>query len=198
MPCLADPLASLGIVEDEFSHKALIDLDGCQVSLERSKKDMHYLHFRHGCPQLLEEKLRLFQSMVEVLLPDVEDRFAITTLFVGRLVRTFPEYAQRLATIALESPEWDPKRAWSDSGYSNGVVMKFLQSPQFFLEMNDVLSELGFKGSVVSVEKVLMGMPHDLPFGLDLQAHPTALRTRLPFDAMTWLHLEPIAPSPSH
>ena len=189
---MAEPLSSIELVEGEFSHKAIIELEGCRVSLERPKKDMHYLHFRHDCQQSLEEKLGVLKSLFEILVPSPEDRDNIDTLFIGRLVKTFPEFAQRVAKVASDNPDWDSQRAWKESGFSNRLVLKMMKSDDLFPELQEAFDVLSYRVQAASVEKILMAKPKNISFGtwlLDQGADP---EVKLPFDALTWFQLEPI------
>ncbi|MDH5426743.1 MAG: hypothetical protein OEZ57_05870 [Nitrospirota bacterium] len=184
-------LQPMALVEDEFSSRATVDIDACRASLERPNNHVSYLHFRNDCPQSLEEKLALLSAMIEMLIPDTEDRQTIRTLFVGRLVLTFPDIAQRLAKAASESSEWDAQRAWKEPGYSTRFVLQLLQQDHLFPELQEAMAGFGFQVHIASVEKILMAKPHDIKFGdwlLEQGAHPTI---KLPFDALTWFHLEP-------
>ncbi len=149
----AESLQSLVLEEDDFSTKAVIDVAECRASLERPKNQLNYVHFRNDCQQSLEKKLTLLKSMLEMLIPQSEDRHTIHTLFVGRLVLTFPEIAQRLAREAAESPEWDAKKAWKDSGYSNRFVLQLLKQEHLFPELQEALAEFDYKVQIASVEK---------------------------------------------
>ena len=72
-----------------------------------------------------------------------------------------------------------------------------MQDRHMFSELDDTLGVLGFDARVDSVEKVLMGVPKDLLFGTWLLEHGAVSDRRLPFDAMTWLHLAPASSSTS-
>lgn len=123
------------LVEDEFALQAIWKMDGCRASLERQKKESYLLHFRNDCHQALEEKLALLGRMLETLVPDFEDRRTIRTLFVGRIVQTFPEFAQRLARAASRDPNWDGKRPWREPGYSNRFVFQLMKESNLFPEL---------------------------------------------------------------
>ncbi len=194
----AEPTLAPVFVENEYGKKATMELDGCQASLERPTQQPDYLHFRNDCQQPLKEKLGLLKSMIEMLIPTSEDRHTIRTLFVGRLVLTFPEFAQRLAKAASESPEWDAKRAWKEPGYSNRFVLQLLKQDHLFPELGKVLAAFDYQVHISSVEKILMAKPQDISFGswlLEQGAHP---QIKLPFDAMTWFHLEPRISNQQH
>ena len=178
------------LTEDEFERQAVTELDGCRVSLERRKKEAHLLHFRHDCRQPLEEKLALLKKLLETLVPDLDDRKALRTLFVGRLAVTFPELAQRVALAASQHQDWDYKRAWKESGYSNRFFLQLISEQDIFPELQDMLATLGFEVQVASVEKILMAKPKNIPFGPWLLEHGADPITKLPFDALTWFHLE--------
>jgi len=187
----AKSLQPLVLVEDEFAHKVTTDLDGCRASLERRKKELNYLHFRNDCPQPLEAKLTLLSAMIEMLIPEAEDRHTISSLFVGRLVLTFPEIAQRLAKSASESPEWDQKRPWKEPGYSNRFVLQLMKHDNLFPELSETLKGFGYKVQVASVEKILMAKPKDTSFGDQLLEEGADPQIKLPFDALTWFSLSP-------
>ena len=67
-----------------------------------------------------------------------------------------------------------------------------MKNENIFPELKEIVGSLGYTIQVASVEKILMARPKDIPFGswlLDEGADPA---TKLPFDAMTWFHLEPL------
>ena len=196
---LADPIGSLGydipditLVEDEYEHRAIVELEECRVSLERRKKESHLVRYRHDCPQSLEQKLTLLKAMFLDLIPDKDDQKTIRTLFVGRILVTFPEFARRVSKAAVESPDWDPKRPWKEPGYSNKIFFNLMKKESIFPELKKIFGSLGYKIQVASVEKILMAKPQDIPFGSWLLEEGADPGTKLPFDAMTWFHLEPL------
>ena len=182
--------------EDKFALHAKVEIDGCRASLERRMKESHVLHFRNDCQQPLDEKLSLLKIMLETLVPDPDDRKAIRTLFVGRLVRPFPKVAQRMAMAASPSLDWDAKRPWKEPGYSNRFVFQLMKEETVFPELIAILEPLGYEVQIASVEKILMAKPKDISFGEALLEQGAAPKTKLPFDALTWFHLEPI-PTPA-
>jgi hypothetical protein len=194
---LADVSPEMVLTEDQSWQKAIMELDGCRVSLERRKVESDLLHFRHDCHQTLSEKLDLLKAMIKVLVPDLEGRRTIHTLFVGRLYPTFTEFAQRLGKVASESPEWDPKRPWKEPGYSNRFVFQLMRQENLFPELQKALDGFGYKVQVASVEKILIAKPKDIPFGSWLLEQGADPNTKLPFDAMTWFYLKPIENSES-
>jgi len=192
---LAEPLPPIAVLEGKYQFEAVGFVGDCRVSLERPKNTLDLLHFRHECHQPLADKLALLNTMLEALLPDQKDRQAIRTLFVGRLVVTFPEVAQRVALAASQSPDWDHKRPSKESGYSNRFVFQLLKRQNLFPELLESLHLVGYESQVASVEKILMGKPKDLPFGSELLEQGVDPKTRIPFDAMTWFHLETLPSS---
>jgi hypothetical protein len=187
----AEATAPIVLVEGDYALRAIVDLDGCRASLERPKKELHYLHFRNDCQQPLEEKLALLKAMVETLVSDSEDRSTIRSLFVGRLVLTFPEFSQRLAKAASESPDWDPKRPWKEPGYSNRFVLHLMKQDNLFPELQTALDGFGYEVQVASVEKILMAKPKDIAFGDQLLEQGADPQIKLPFDAMMWFSFSP-------
>jgi len=185
----AEPISPMEVVEDEFAHKVILNIHGCRASLERPKNNPSYLHFRHACGQSLQEKSILLISMIEILVPDFTERSTIHTLFVGRLLLTFPDIAQRVAKAASELTEWDPQRAWKEPGYSNRIFFQLLKQPHIFQEIKGALATFGYEVQVAWVEKVLMAEPKDLLFGAWLLAQGADPKTKLPFDAMVWFNL---------
>lgn len=197
-----EDLQSIVLTEDEHEEQAVVELNGCRVSLDRRKKESHLLHFRDDCQQSLAEKLSLLKIMLETLIPDLINRKTIRTLFVGRLVSTFPDFAQRVAKAASGSPDWDGRRPWKEPGYSNRFVLQLMKEKTVFPELNATLEPLGYEVQIASVEKILMARPKDIPFGNVLLEQGADPNIKLPFDALTWFHLNPIPnispPSPQN
>ncbi len=200
---LAQPISGIEVLEDGQEEKALIRRDQCTFSLERRKKEPGLFHFRYHHTQsliadechrmvALEDKLEVLEALIVTLVPEPHERNSIHTLFAGRLVKTFPELAKRIALAAAISEDWDDKRAWKESGYANRSVRHWFMSPDVHRELADMLERLGFRIRSFSVEKVLMAKPQDIPFGDKLLEEGANPNSKLPFDAMTWVILEPL------
>lgn len=200
---LAQPIEGIEILEEGQEEQARLLLGQCQFSLERRKTEPNLLHLRffHAeslktdeCNRVLvlEDKLKVLEALINTLVPEPHERRSIHTVFIGRLVKTFPELAERLTLAAVKSEDWDDKRSRKESGYSNRSVRHWLLSPDVHKELADMLERLGFRIRSFSVEKVFVAKPRDIPFGaklLEAGAHPNI---KLPFDAMTWVIVEPL------
>lgn len=116
---------------------------------------------------------------------------AITQLFVGRIEVQLPEAATALSLAASRAPDWDARRAWSDSGYANRYVRDLLNDRDsgVLADLRAVFAPWRIGLTVRSVEKVLMAVPADLPNGEALLAAGADPTRRLPFDAVVWLGL---------
>jgi hypothetical protein len=115
----------------------------------------------------------------------------IDQLFIGRLDQQLPEVAMRLSLVAARSPDWDGERGWSNSGYANGFVRDLLnaQGAELYGPLQAQFAAWHVRLEVASIEKVLMAVPADLPYGDSLLAAGADPAERVPFDAVVWLRL---------
>ncbi len=115
----------------------------------------------------------------------------ITQLFIGRIEVQLPEAAAALSLAASRAADWDSGRAWSDSGYANRYVHDLLddRGSGVLEDLRAVFAPWRVDLTVLSIEKVLMGVPADLPNGDALLAAGADPTRRLPFDAVVWLGL---------
>lgn len=187
-----DSLPQFAIENDRGTTRVVAHVHGCRVSLERRTVEAHLLHLRHGCKQTLDEKMVLLQAMIEMLVPEPQARRNIHTLFIGRLVTTFPELAKRLAHAAARHPDWNPSRERQVPGSTNRFVATLAREAQILTELERAVAQAGYRVQAVSVEKVLIAPAQRLPFGTWLVEQGVAPDARLPFDALTWLRLAPL------
>lgn len=107
----------------------------------------------------------------------------LRSLFLGRAM-SFPWISRHLADAALHSAAWDARRGKARrSGSENGVVAGLLSSEAFRARLGAPLAGSSYVVRAVSVEKVLVGPAHAL------SSDPTAVRRRVPYDAMLWLQI---------
>lgn len=175
--------------------RAVADTGGCVVSLTvvttiAGKRALDF-RCRCGCA-------RVGDSGVAVLRQAIEDEFGaagppaeITQLFIGRIEVQLPEAAEAMSFAASGDADWDAKRAWSNSGYANAYVHDLLDGPgsRILDGLRALFARWNIAVDVASVEKVLMAVPADLPYGAALLAAGAEPGRRLPFDAVVWLHL---------
>lgn len=115
----------------------------------------------------------------------------VDRLFVGRLEAQLPEVARGLSLAAAQSSQWDGQRGWSDSGYANGFVRDLLnvRGTELYGPLQSAFAAWHIRLDVASIEKVLMAIPADLPYGARLLAAGADPAERVPFDAVVWLRL---------
>jgi hypothetical protein len=172
---------------------ASIRVDDCRVALEHQSK-WHQLRYRNACPQALAEKARLLAKLVEGLTDGAGIPPDTRFLAIGRLIR-FPELAEGLALAAHASTDWDggrgrPRSARAQEfGAVNSFVGGLLREQGLLRPLIEPLTEGGIEIAAVSVEKVLIGQPEQIPFGDRLLGKGVTADERLPFDAQVWLQL---------
>jgi len=185
----------LNSVTDAHSRRIEAQVDGCAVSLEWRAVEPELIHYRNECSQSTEDKAALLASMLQKLLAECGAGCRPRTLFVGRMVETFPAFAQRLALAAFRSRAWDSVRARRESGFANRFCADLARQPGMFSELETALRPLGFAVSLTAVEKVLIARPKETPFGDWLLVQGVAPRSRVPFDALTWFRLASTVPA---
>ena len=176
-------------VTDAHSRRIEAQVNGCPVSLEWRAMEPALTHYRNECSQSTEDKAALLASMLQRLLAECGAGCRSRTLLIGRMVETFPAFAQRLALAAFRSRAWDSVRARRESGYANRFYADLARQPGMFSELEAAMRPLGFTVSLTAVEKVLVARPKETPFGDWLLAQGVAPRSRVPFDALTWFRM---------
>jgi len=165
-------------------------IDGCEAALEWRAAEPALVRYRNDCEQAVADKAQLLASMLHEFAPDPAARAGLQTLFVGRMVLTFPELAQRVALAAARRSDWEPARVWRDVHYANRFYVQVGGQPWLFPELQTALAPLGYSVSLTTAEKVLAGRPRETPFEGWLLAQGVGPRERVPFDAMVWFRLE--------
>jgi hypothetical protein len=191
-PAWCVSLPELHSVTDGHSRRIEARVDGCPVSLEWRAVEPALIHYRNDCSQTTDDKAALLASMLQRLLTECTADCPVRTLFIGRMVETFPGFAQRLALAASRSRRWDSVRARRESGYANRFYAEFARQPGMFVELEAALRPLGFTVTLSAVEKVLAARPKETPFGDWLVAQGVANSSRVPFDALAWFRLAPV------
>lgn len=164
----------------------------CPITLDivQSVGGDGFLDFRCvcGCDALGEGRLA---ALLRERFGEAGPPAAVKSLFVGRLESQLPRVGQALARAAADAQDWDAGRAWRESGYANGFVRDLLnrQGDTIWSGLSAAFAPWGIALEVVSVEKVLMAVPADLPYGESLLAQGADRRRRLPFDAQVWFRL---------
>ena len=175
--------------DDPATARITAVVEGCTATLERRRAEARVIHLRNECPQAAADKAALLARMVEALLPDAAARSAIESLFLGRLVRSFPDLATRLARAASASADWDPARARRQPERANALVYRLATEVALYTEIEAALRPLGWRVRPGPVEKVLIAPARDTPIREALLAQGVAAGTLVPYDAMVWLRL---------
>jgi hypothetical protein len=114
-----------------------------------------------------------------------------TSIDLGRIVE-HPWLSQQLAEAALRSSRWDAVRGRPKTGNDNLAVMQLIDDDKLLAAFVPIFGRYGTKIRNASVEKVLVGRVGDTEELAPLAADPEAIGKKLPFDAILWLHLEPL------
>jgi len=184
----------------------------CRVSLERRRVEPELLFFRvsrvpfglgMGFPSVcqflsLEDRVVLLGEMIEMLLPNPDDRSTIHSLGVGSLAHTFPEVAQRLAKTVGKHSDWPGVRKGErmNPGAANGFVSKIGREKNVFPELEAALATVGYRSHFAQMEKVLIRPAKKLSYHEWLSEQGVDPDIEVPFDAMTFFYLEALSPIP--
>jgi hypothetical protein len=160
---------------------------GCEAALEWRAVEPALVHYRNDCAQPLAEKTHLLASLLEQLVPDLQGRAGLHTLFAGRMALTFPEIARRIALAGARHP--DLARARRNVGLANRLYVQLGNQPGMYPELPAALAPLGYSVSLAVAEKVLVGGPQDTPFAQELLGRGLSPNDRIAFDAMVWFRL---------
>jgi len=173
---------SLALKKFSTEHDTGVEMthEGCRASLERSRVDPDFLRLRFshvefrlemgfpsGCHFLsIDDRVVLLGRMIEMLVPDPDDRRTIHFLSVGRIEHTFPEVAQRLAKTAGKHPDWPGvrKRNRISPGAAEGFVSQIGNEAKVFPEIESALAPVGYRVYFAQMEKVLIRPAKKLPY----------------------------------
>src|SRR5262249_34332526 len=137
------------------------------------------LHYRNDCAQPLADKLALLAGLADALMPPAAPEKL--TLFVGRLVVTFPDIACEVAQTARARSAWDTRRARKDAGYANTAFAGLVEGAPSTRLLADRLASRHLRLARVSVEKVLADKPAKTPLASRIGG-----TAPVPFDALTY------------
>jgi hypothetical protein len=165
---------------DEYKQTAyyIMDEDGDKISLITYQSNINkgILSLGSGSNLPIEKQTTLLSKILGRVLKD-EDRAELRTLFVGRLEYTFgpnnKQMSDRLKKAAANSPLWDGKKAWQDSGYANKTVKVIANEAMIYPELKKVFEEHKMEIKFSSAEKVLIN------------------GEGLPFDCLAWFSIAP-------
>ena len=190
-------------VGEEMTH------EGCRVSLERSHVEPELLILRLSAAEFgvgirfpsvcqflsLEDRVALLRRMIEMLIPDADDRSTIHSLGVGSLAHTFPEVARRLAKTVGKHPDWPGvrKRERISPGAANGFVSIIASEEKLFPELDAALAPVGYYPHFGQMEKMLIRPAKNLAYQEWLIEQGVDPDIDVPFDAVTWFYLEPLS-----
>jgi hypothetical protein len=112
---------------------------------------------------------------------------AYTSLYVGRLV-DLPWLSEHVASAAARDAGWDRRQGRPVRGDANGYVAAILSRPDVTAPFDAAIRGAGYRIRSASVEKVLVRDLREVtPEG------DSGRRGKVPYDAMTWFRLEPVA-----
>jgi len=163
-------------------------VDECALRVE-SNEAWHTLRLRAHYPK--QRDCRIDQDSVVAVLsvafsktesPKLEGSYS--SLFLGRLI-DYPWLCQYLATTAYRDRAWDSKKGNPRVMGVNKYVAQLLFRKEVVTPIDTALSKGGYRVAGVTVEKVLVGGFHEVPFYQGTM-HPG----RVPYDAQVWFRLE--------
>jgi hypothetical protein len=203
---------SLALKQFSTEHEDGVEMmhKGCRVSLERRRVEPELLFFRvsrvpfglgRGFPSVcqflsLEDRVVLLGAMIEMFLPNSDDRSMIHSLGVGSLAHTFPEVAQRLAKTVGKHPDWPGvrKRNRISPGAAEWFVSQIGDEAKVFPELEAALLPVGYRPHFAQMEKVLIRPAKKLSYHEWLSEQGVDPDIEVPFDAMTFFYLEALSP----
>jgi hypothetical protein len=160
----------------------------CSLAVE-SNETWHTLRLRAHHPKYRE--CHIDQNSVVAVLstafsktesPMLEGIYS--SLFIGRLI-DYPWLCQYLATTAFSDRGWDSKKGKPTALGINKYVAQLLFRREVVTPIDTALGKGGYKVAGVTVEKVLVGGFHEVPFYQGTM-HPG----RVPYDAQVWFRLK--------
>ena len=179
---------SAGLASSEERVIVSWDVGECALRVE-SNEAWHTLRLRAHYPK--QRDCRIDQDSVVAVLsvafsktesPKLEGSYS--SLFLGRLI-DYPWLCQYLATTAYRDRAWDSKKGNPRVMGVNKYVAQLLFRKEVVTPIDTALSKGGYRVAGVTVEKVLVGGFHEVPFYQGTM-HPG----RVPYDAQVWFRLE--------
>jgi hypothetical protein len=166
---------------------ASVESGTCVLTLEASERQQ-VLMVRIRSPKsescdTSEETLPRLLTAGLSRLNDANGATTYSSISIGRLVR-YPWLSVKLVQAASADKAWDAKRARAMDGNDNRFVSALLARNDISAPLLSALAQAGYKLSGISVEKVLVGGPRDIPN----YAGP-GFEGRMPFDAQVWLRV---------
>lgn len=107
-----------------------------------------------------------------------------TSLFLGRII-DYPWLSQYLAIFASHDSRWDGKKGKPFAMDLYSYVRSILDTKEVITQFEETFGNSGYRVTSVTIEKVLVGPFHDIPF----YQGPTQ-SGKFPYDALIWLSLE--------
>jgi len=152
----------------------------------------HLLRFRDSCRDGAQASAA---RLVQLLASLGNNGELAQVLDCGRLLELDPQFSQRLASAARESPVWSEawrSRETSGAAWANRAVAGLIGSQGIFREFERALAEHGLRLQLRSVEKVLVDEPGSVALQQVFDAGGVSAGLPLPYDAQVWFTLQPI------
>jgi hypothetical protein len=169
---------------------AALAVGECTLTAETRSQEPHVLRVRVSHPRHLGCQIDE-ASLVAVLRTALanpstrEPAVAYTSLSLGRLV-DYPWLSANVARAAAGDRAWSSRAGRPVREGINGYVARMLSRHAATDSLRSALGDAGYRIAGVSVEKVLV-----MPAREIAALGGERLEGRLPFDAITWLLLEP-------
>jgi hypothetical protein len=160
----------------------------CNLTVESNEK-WHTLRLRahhpkyRGCHIDQDSMLSVLSAAIsKTESPKLEDSYS--SLSMGRLI-DYPWLSQYLATTAYGDRRWVSKKGKPVGMDINKYVAQLLFRKELMKPIETVFEKGGYRVVGVTVEKVLVGGFHEVPF-----YQGEMVPGRVPYDAQVWLRLE--------
>jgi hypothetical protein len=142
------------------------------------------------CDRTLDRQIPLIDKVLSRVLDKEGTSLKFRTLFMGTLGET-PGLSARLALMAMQSPDWNPRKGRPKSGGINAFVLKLANRERLFGELDPLFRLHDRNVAISGVEKVFVADAGKLPFFAELKNLGVKATDKLPYDAMIWLSVTP-------
>jgi hypothetical protein len=152
------------------------------------------LRLRPGCPLSLPDTAAALDALLAEAFSGGRMTGKRASLELGRIV-DYPWLSRGLAEAALRSPVWNPEKGRGRRSDDNPAVASMVDTRRLLQPLAPTFARYGVRARAGSVEKVLVGRVGETEELAPLAGNPLAADKKLPYDAILWLRLEPLAPS---
>jgi hypothetical protein len=184
----AAAVAGSAAADEHERFEAKTHMRGCDVRLATLEPRHDTLRLEVGCALTAKEASVALGAILGTAGAELRALLPLSLDF-GRIVE-HPWLAERLASSAWVSPDWDFRDGEPRDGEINRFTANLLRERRLLAEVEETFAKNGMTARVTSVEKVLVGPVDSVAELRPLTEKGVDPGARLPYDAILWLRIE--------